>query len=144
MQDFKNILRSNLIQNCPVNMQDVMNCEAIYGPDVYMLKGTSTRSKPLLIVSDYVEIPKELKAQHKYVELCADVMYIQGITFLVMVSKRLKFITIERLKSRGRMEFAEKFDNVFQVYNKAGFMISKIFTDPEFHVLVKRVFGQQY
>ena len=33
--------------------------------------------------------------------------------------------------------FAEKFDNVFRVYNRAGFMVSKIFTDPEFHVLEK-------
>ena len=54
-----------------------------------------------------------------------------------MVSKRLKFITIERLKSRARMEFAEKFNNKFRVYNRAGFMISKIFMDSEFHVLEK-------
>ena len=106
-----------MIQNCPVNVQDVMNCEAIYSPDIYTLKGKSTRSKPLPIVSDYVEIPRKLKARHEYAELCADVMYIQGITFLVTVSKQLKFITVERLKSRARMEFAEKFDNVFRVYN---------------------------
>ena len=99
MPDFKNILKSNLIQNCPVNIQDVMNCEVIYGPDVYTLKGKSTRSKPLPIVSNYVEKPKELKAKHKFVELCADVMYIQGITFLVTVSKRLKFMTVKKLKS---------------------------------------------
>ena len=34
MHNFKNILRSNLRQNCPVNVQNVMNCEVIYGPDV--------------------------------------------------------------------------------------------------------------
>ena len=112
--DFKNILRSNLIQNCPVNVKDVMNCEMIYGPDVYTLKGKSTRSKPLPIVLDYVEIPRELKAKHEYVKLCADVMYIQGITFLVTVSKRLKFITVERLKTRARLEFAEKLIMYFQ------------------------------
>ena len=66
---------------------------------------------------DYVEIPRELKAKHEYVELCVDVIYIQGITFLVTVSKQLKFISVERLKSRARMEFAEKLDNVFRVYN---------------------------
>ena len=137
MQDFKNILRSNLIQNSLVNVQNVTNCKSIYWPDVYTLKGKFIRSKPLPILSDYVEIIKELKAKHKYVELCANVMYIQGIAFLIMVSKRLNFITIERLKSRARMEFAEKFDYVFRVYNRAGFVISKIFTDPEFHVLEK-------
>ena len=36
------------------------------------------------------------------------------------------------------MEFAEKFDNVFRVYNQAGFMVSKIFTDPEFQVPEKK------
>ena len=60
MPDFKNILRSNLIQNCPVKVKDVMNCETIYGPNVYTLKEKSTRSKPLPIVSDYVEIPRGL------------------------------------------------------------------------------------
>ena len=71
-------------------------------------------------------------------------MYIQGITFLVRVSKRLKFITIKRLKSQVRMEFVEKFDDIFRVYNQAGFMVSKIFTDPEFHILEKEFSGQQY
>ena len=62
-------------------------------------------------------------------------MYIQGLTFFVTISKKIKYITIEHIKSRSKSSMDKAFDTVFQVYNKAGFRISKVYGDPEFEMM---------
>jgi hypothetical protein len=47
VENFKAILRQNIIKNCPVTIEDVVTAENIFGPDIGSLKGKSTRSKPI-------------------------------------------------------------------------------------------------
>ena len=135
VEKFKSLLKMNMIKNCPVTLEDIEIAEDIYGPDVSTLRGKTTRKKPLPAIKDYVEIPKELKAAHEYVELSADIMYINGITFLVTISKRIKYITVHCIKDRSKETVEDAFDKVFRNYNTSGFYISKIYTDPEFTYL---------
>jgi hypothetical protein len=46
MRDYKHIVQMNQIKNCPVTLEDIKICERIFGPDLYAMKGKSTRSKP--------------------------------------------------------------------------------------------------
>ena len=41
--DYKNIVQGGLIQNCPINVEDIKRADSIYGPDVPSLKGKTTR-----------------------------------------------------------------------------------------------------
>ena len=70
------MLCSNVIQNCPVTVEDVTIAEKIFGPSMSSLKGKSTRQKPKPVRADVIEIPPELIEQHREVELCMDTMYI--------------------------------------------------------------------
>jgi hypothetical protein len=45
IENFKAILRQNIIKNCPVTIEDVNIAERIFGPDIGTLKGKSTREK---------------------------------------------------------------------------------------------------
>ena len=38
IQNFKHILRQNIILNCPVTTEDVDNAEKIFGPDIRTMK----------------------------------------------------------------------------------------------------------
>ena len=51
----------NGIKNCPITLEDIDIAEKIFGKDIYTLKGKSTRTRPIPVIQDYVEIPKELK-----------------------------------------------------------------------------------
>ena len=46
LRNFKYLIKSNQIQDCPVTVVDINNAEKIFGPDVSYIKGKTTRSRP--------------------------------------------------------------------------------------------------
>ena len=48
VENFKHMIRSNMVKNCPVTVEDVTIAEKIFGPAMSSLKGKSTRQKPPL------------------------------------------------------------------------------------------------
>ena len=59
-KNFKMILRSNKIKNCPVVEKDIDLVEAIFGPDIATSKGKSSRRTPRVILEDLIVVPPEL------------------------------------------------------------------------------------
>ena len=43
-RDFYNMIKFNMIQNCPVTIADVKAAKRIYGPDVYAIRGKTVRA----------------------------------------------------------------------------------------------------
>ena len=135
LRDYKHIIQTNQIKNCPVTIEDINISEKIFGPDVYAIKGKSVRKKPKVVVNDYIEIPRELIQAHKGIILCADIMFIDQVGFLVTMSKHIKFITIRYIPDRKKDTLLEAFDATFIKYNNAGFVIKDLHVDPEFECI---------
>ena len=57
---FDNMVRLNMIVKYPVTFDNVKNSKLIFGPDITSLKGKSAKRKPASVVTDYVEIPREI------------------------------------------------------------------------------------
>ena len=74
---FKALLRLNIIQNCPVTVEDVTITDKIYGPAISSLKAKSMRWKPKSVKKDTIEIPKELIAKNHDIDLCIDTMFMR-------------------------------------------------------------------
>ena len=64
-RDFGNMVRSTMIVNCPVTFEDVNNAKVFFGHNFTSLKGRSSRRKPSSVVTNYVEIPREILDFHK-------------------------------------------------------------------------------
>ena len=135
LRDYKHIIQTHQIKNCPVTIEDINISEKIYGPDVYAIKGKTVRKKPKVVVNDYIEIPKELIKAHKGIILCADIMFIDQVPFLVTMSKYIRFITIRYIPDRKKETLMEALDDTFIKYNNAGFIIKELHVDPEFECL---------
>ena len=86
-------------------------------------------------MNDYIEIPKELIKAHKGIILCADIMFIDQVPFLVTMSKYIRFITIRYIPDRKKETLMEALDDTFIKYNNAGFIIKELHVDPEFECL---------
>jgi len=132
LEDFKKVIKANMIHNNPVTLQDVQVAEEVYGRDVGALKGKSTRCHPMPIVEDYVEIPKVLIQQNRKVALCMDVMKVNGLQFLTTVSKRLKYRTAQYLVTLKANTIIDQLRQVFLLYNSGGFLIGSIDCDNGF------------
>ena len=74
--------------------------EKIYGRDIASLKGKLKRQKPIPVVSEVVEIPKELIQYQKHIDLCFDIMYVNSLTFLTTVLKHILYRTSFYIPSR--------------------------------------------
>ena len=82
LKDFKWVIQSNQIKDCPVTTRDVDVAHKIWGKNVAALKGKTTRSKPIPVSGDIVKIPKELSKLHKEVFLTADIFFVNKYPFL--------------------------------------------------------------
>jgi hypothetical protein len=82
-KEFKGMVREKLVTNCPVTMQDVENANCIFGPDLTNLRRKTIRTKLEHIHIEYVQIPRVFVELHMYVTVVADVMFVNGLLFLV-------------------------------------------------------------
>jgi hypothetical protein len=90
-KDFKNMVRANMIRNCPVTPSSISAAHKIFGPNIASLKGKTTRRTPQPVLTNYVQIPKEMLELNKDVTLAVDVMFVDGIPFAVSLSRKIKF-----------------------------------------------------
>jgi hypothetical protein len=57
MENFKSLLRTNIIKNCSVTVEDVNIADQIFGLDMSSLKSKSVRQKPKPVRNDLIELP---------------------------------------------------------------------------------------
>ncbi len=84
------------------------------------------------MVADYVAVPCSLVEQNEIVTMAADVFFVDGMAFLVTLSRRIKFITVEHVLVRTAISLSKHITHVIQVYERAGFRVRMILMDGEF------------
>jgi hypothetical protein len=95
----------------------------IFGLDLPSLRGKMVRRTPVLVVVDYVAIPREVVEQNKIIMLAADVFFVDGIMFLLTVSRQIRFITMEHVIICTAKSLSKHLQQVVQVYARAGFTV---------------------
>ena len=106
----------NLVKNNPITLQDVKLAENIFGPDVGTIKGKTTRRKPLPVVQDYIEIPKELLPAQEDVTVALDGMNVNSFSFLTTISRNIFYRTAHYLPSRHAPIYKSVINSVIVVY----------------------------
>ena len=139
IENFKALLKMNAIKNCPVTTEDVNIAEKIFGKDMSSLKGKSTRRSPPAVREDVIEIPSELTTQHKEIDLCIDIMYVNECGFMTTIDRTIKFRSAMAIANRTHDEYYRVLDKILRLYNGAGFVIKTIHCDGEFRALMERV-----
>lgn len=139
LENFKHILRQNIIKNCPVTSEDVNIAEKIFGGDIGTLKGKTTRRRPTPVRDDLVEIPPELLLQHQDLTFCMDIMYVNGMPMLTGIDRSIRFRGLVPLASRVASELYRALDVILRAYNQRGYTVKTIICDGEFRTLMDEV-----
>ena len=96
------------------------------------LKGKSKHPKPLPVIYDNVEIPREIKEKHRNLKLHLDIMLVNQISFLTCVDSDIKFRSCVRLNNQTAGEIYRALDDVLRFYNHADHWITHLQCDKQF------------
>ena len=135
-KQFKRLITSNSIKNCPVTLQHIERSHYIYGDDVGTIKGKTTRTRPHHIASqEIVKVPDFVRAHHNNVTLCIDIFYVNSIMFLHTIARTLQFRTVHAISSLGYKTILSCFQDVANIYVSRDFVLEHVHADLEFECL---------
>ena len=128
VKTLKRIICSNLLTNSMVNITDVSAAEDILGPNEGSLCGKTVRTKLREFNSMHVNLPMELIEKYQLVILSAEYMFVNGVSFLNIYSRDIKFITSWQQDPNTDLTMqAIKSSKAY--YKKRGFKIFKLKAD---------------
>ena len=139
VENFKYIIKSNTIKNCPVTIKDIEVAEDIWGKDISYIKGKTTRSCPNPVKDDFINIPLELKSKHYELTLCIDTMYINGIGFLTSIAHPIYYRKATPVPDGTSESYYKALDKAIRVLNSGGYRINIIECDGEYKSLMDKV-----
>ena len=134
-RDFLGMVRVNMILNCPIKDTAVINANRIFVPDLAGVRGRTVRETPATVTTNYVQIPKEIPEQHRLVVLAVDVMFVNGVPFLVSVARGLNFITVEYTKTRTAKALAGCVKHIMDMYSRGVFQVGTVLMNNKFESL---------
>ena len=131
-QEFNRMVSHKSLKNPRSKPHAISDASAIFGATRAGVRGNTVRKKPERVEADYVEIPRDFYVLHKFVTLVGDVMFVNNIPFLLTLSRKLKFGTVEFLPSRTAPQLGKSLIKVLRLYALRGFVVRCIFMDMEF------------
>jgi hypothetical protein len=132
MKDFKWLIRSNQLKDCPVTIQYINVSTKIWGKNIAALKGKTTRSKTHPVARDYVKVAKELFKLHQEVFLTTDIFFVSKIPFFLTLSHKICFTSVNHLMDRTVTHILNAFKDMYRYYVQCGFHITMVQADGEF------------
>ena len=117
IKDFRWIIRSNQIQDCPVTTEDVETARKIWGKSIAALKGKTTRSKTTHIAADFVRVPKNILELHQQVYMTFDIFFINQISFFLTLSRKICFTMVKHLMDCKIATIFKAFEEIYTFYH---------------------------
>jgi hypothetical protein len=115
--DFANAVEHNIIGNTPFTRRDVHIAKQIYGPDDAALKGKTMKQQNKMPREDETnEVPSYIAKEYCDVHLSIDVMYVNGISFLISFSKRIGMIQSYRIWKNKKQKYLDGILAMLRVY----------------------------
>ena len=93
------------------------------------MKGKTTRTKPNPAVIDYLVMPKNILENNQKITLIIDTMFVNKIPFVTTISRYIKFMTVESIQKRTKLQLSESIKNVIAIYTQLGFKVEHALLD---------------
>jgi hypothetical protein len=88
------------------------------------------RRSPEKVVTNLIEIPKQILEANASVSLSADVFFVNKIPFFATISRNIKFTTTENIPMRTAKQLVlAAVKHVLSIYTKRGFHVETAMMD---------------
>ena len=133
-KDFMNMVSNNTgVKNIPVMPSDLTRANVIFGPDRRNVQGKTVREKSARVETDRISIPDDFHRLHHFVTLTGDVMFVNGVAFMMTLSRDINLVTAEFTPSRTAKQLGSSLMKVVKgMYERNGFVVNAILMDLEF------------
>ncbi|HNJ38565.1 MAG TPA: reverse transcriptase domain-containing protein [Nitrosomonas sp.] len=126
IKDYIEMIKSNRIKNCPVVVDDVRRALKIWGKDVGVLMGRTVRRRPDPLVDEILH-----RSETDYTILYMDLFFVNGLAFLLSISKGYNLLVIRYTNDRRRETVEKAILETLSVYKKYNVVINGIISDGE-------------
>ena len=132
-QDMSTMVSShNGVTNIPVSHTDITNARNIFGRNLAAVRGKTVRSTPERVNTELLAIPDDYHRLHHFVTLSIDVMFVNGLAFLVTISRDIRLRTAEYLPTRTAKAIGSSINKVKKIYSRGGYIVNCLLMDQEF------------
>ena len=133
--EFKNMVRNKLLENFPVKFEHITNSNNISGSNTAGLRGKSVRTNPTRMEMEYIPTSRDFYVIRKFVTLKADVMFVNGLPFLIALSRKIKNFTPKYIPTRTATHISSSINKIVKLYAINGFVVNIVMMDMEFEKL---------
>jgi hypothetical protein len=105
-----------MISSCPATQSAVIKAHTIVGPNLAGERGRTVQRPPDTVTINYVQIPRAILERFAIVMLAADIMFVNGVPFLISVAQGLNLITAKHLPSQTTKNLAAGIICVMSLY----------------------------
>ena len=113
-------------------VQDIDIAHAIWGNKMLALNRKTTRKKSIHVAGDIIIITKEIIKILKHLFMIADIFFVNGITFFILMICNIIFTELGHIDDRESITIFKEFREMNMHYLKRGFQITTLHVDGEF------------
>jgi hypothetical protein len=127
------MVRNNTIKNCLIKPVHITNTLSIFSPSIVGVHGKTVRYKPEQVEAELGCIPDDIHHLHRFVVTTADMMFINGIAVLTMLSWKLRLATVKQLPLHTTTQLSNSLMKIVRPYACVGFIFLIIMMDQGFN-----------
>ena len=131
---YQHIIQNNLVNNCPITLDDLHRATLIHGAATPLLQGKMNRVKPLTKQGAQIPPSQHILKNYPNLELFTDFFFVNQLPFLLTTSSKIHFLTTQSGETRSKSAITKGLQNVINIYETRGFNITDVHGDNEFDI----------
>jgi hypothetical protein len=132
-EDFANGIETGGIMECGVSRWNIGIAKAIFGPNKHSIQGkTVQRTNNMPREDQIIGVSPSIIEHYSEVTVGIDVIHVNGVAFLINISKHIKFIQCICIRNKSDNMFVVAIRKMDNVYKLRGFKIKTLYADRAF------------
>ena len=133
------MVRDKILENCPVKLEHITNAKNVFGPNISGLWGNSVRTNPTREEREYISIQRDFYDLHIFVTLTAHMMFVNGLPYLITLSRKIYFFTAKYIPTRTAEQLSSSLNKTVKLYARNEFVVNVVMMDMEFEKVSEKI-----